>query len=107
MTEEEARTKRCCGPEGCGNSDANGRRRCIASDCAAWRYSSPLHDWVMQFRMHALDNQWVPAFKTYRAGTGATLNEARAFCDGVRDGILPMPGGMTEMSGYCGLAGKP
>ena len=39
MTEDEAKTKRCCGPEGCGVSEVLDQvraRRCIASECMAW-----------------------------------------------------------------------
>jgi hypothetical protein len=42
MTEDEAKQKRCCGPEGCGFTDPrqddclNGERWCIGSACMAW-----------------------------------------------------------------------
>ena len=45
MTEDEAKTKRCCGPEGCGDSADSGSpyyddigRCCIGSKCMAWRW---------------------------------------------------------------------
>ena len=37
--EEEAQTKHCCGPEGCGEFHG-GYRWCIASKCMAWRWVS-------------------------------------------------------------------
>ena len=43
MTENQARGKRCCGPNGCGYVDdeqdvncINAERWCIASGCAGW-----------------------------------------------------------------------
>jgi len=51
MTEDEARQKRCCGPEGCGYPNGLDTvlaaestieiptRYCIASECMAWRCS--------------------------------------------------------------------
>lgn len=49
MTEEQAKTKRCCGPENCGdvgNPDATGYRHrwCNGSACMAWRWFQPGHD---------------------------------------------------------------
>ncbi len=43
LTEDEAKSKRCCGPKGCGElalgtaDHAAGVRFCIASICMAWR----------------------------------------------------------------------
>ena len=52
MTEDEAKTKRCCGPEGCGDyihKDTQRERYCIASECMAWQATdnectNPTHD---------------------------------------------------------------
>jgi len=38
MTEDEAKTKRCCGPEGCGFVGNDKERYCIGSQCMAWRW---------------------------------------------------------------------
>lgn len=47
LTESEARTKRCCGPDGCGaDVRQNGRvseRFCIGSACMAWRPEIGIH----------------------------------------------------------------
>ena len=45
MTEDEAKTKRCCGPEGCGEEHSANTtgfttaRYCIGSACMGWRFS--------------------------------------------------------------------
>jgi len=53
MTEDEAKIKRCCGPEGCGKPDGYDsvhnatseflmkvpRRYCIGSMCMAWQWN--------------------------------------------------------------------
>lgn len=57
MTEDEAKTKRCCGPDGCGFTDPrqadclNGERWCIGSECVAWRWTdqqtlADAQDWI-------------------------------------------------------------
>jgi hypothetical protein len=42
LTEQEAKAKRCCGPEGTGRvergRDEHPIRCCIASHCMAWRW---------------------------------------------------------------------
>ena len=51
VTEEEAKTKRCCGPSGTGRLDPTAEvttfvhreRLCIGSACMAWR---PMIDWA-------------------------------------------------------------
>lgn len=43
VTEEEAKTKVCCGGDGCGRLVYDGgmyRRDCLGSACMAWRVSS-------------------------------------------------------------------
>ena len=37
MTEDEARTKRCCGPEGTGIPGDKGRL-CVGPECMAWHH---------------------------------------------------------------------
>lgn len=40
MTEDDAKKKRCCGPEGCGQLrfvELTRVRFCIGSECMAWR----------------------------------------------------------------------
>jgi hypothetical protein len=93
MTEDEAKTKGCCGPVGCGHQDFErntyidvqnssigntvmkttafpiGTRVCIGSACMAWR--------------------WIPRT---RAG-------------GVNEGYADIPASPT--AGFCGLSGKP
>lgn len=50
MTESDAKTKRCCGPEGCGKRMSSKSpyfqdigRHCIASECMAWRWNFADH----------------------------------------------------------------
>jgi hypothetical protein len=48
LTEDEAKTKRCCGPDGCGapvfhvNSGEFLGRFCIGSACMAWQWRGNL-----------------------------------------------------------------
>ena len=61
LTEEEAKTKRCCGPEGTGivhfggedrewialwpgETKCDSQRFCIASQCMAWRLHNPFDE---------------------------------------------------------------
>ena len=77
MTEDQAKTKRCCGPEGCGDyihKDTSQERYCIGSQCMAWRSTIDAADATTQKEYVELD--------------------------------LLYPGPET-ISGYCGLAGKP
>jgi len=90
--EADARTKRCCGPEGCGRrklpedihplaSDLEHRpiRFCIGSDCMAWRFVVE-HEPLTQDELHL-------------AGMAGRLAQA------LKPEIKPR-------RGYCGLAGE-
>lgn len=92
-TPSEAREKRCCGPHGCGESRQIGptppdtpeglkvgvttARFCIADECAAWRWGNP--------RINPEE-----------------LPEGLPVTEGVRH--LERT---AELTGFCGLAGKP
>lgn len=81
MTEDEATSKRCCGPEGCGtfgNPKENGTcdRYCIGSACMAWRWFRSPDD-------------------------AASETEFQKSCSG------PDQDKIVEPDGFCGLAGKP
>ena len=80
MTEEEAKKKRCCGPDGCGSPffDGYGTRTCIGSACMAWRWDGQANVGPSKDRL-----PWVEG------------NE--------RDGYTPV----AERRGHCGLAGEP
>ena len=84
MTEEEALTKKCCGPNGTGafryTSDGYQPRYCIASACMAWRIN-------IRTETRHRDGHVVQPGEVYLRGN-ATKHE-------VPDG------------GYCGLAGAP
>ena len=88
LTEDEAKTKRCCGPEGCGythtsaTSTRAGERYCIASACIAWRWGQKRNpDWKPD---HS-GMMWPSPHPDDRPATH------------IRD---------TE-HGYCGLSGRP
>lgn len=65
VTEEEAKTKRCCGGPQCGNYEpiADGWR-CIGSACMAWRWQM-IDDGDS---MHLA--RWVPSDKGYCGKAG-------------------------------------
>jgi hypothetical protein len=47
VTEEEAKRKRCCGPDQCGEVPFGGdldKRYCIGEQCMAWRYALIAND---------------------------------------------------------------
>lgn len=95
MTEEEAKTKRCCGPSGCGfttgaenhiayHDGSTGElmaavvpiRWCIGSACMGWRrLPRPEYDPDVQLQYH-----------------GSSLKDIER---------------MKLSAGFCGLAGKP
>lgn len=39
MTEDEAKTKRCCGGRDCGSPGPDGATMCIGSACMAWNWT--------------------------------------------------------------------
>jgi hypothetical protein len=85
VTEDEAKTKGCCGPRNAGIPAEDGDLLCIASACMAWR-AVPVTEHVLA------DDQsdtW--------AAAGWTLYFRE---DGQK--VARMGGG-----GYCGLAGAP
>jgi len=82
VTEDQAKTTRCCGPNGCGEVrddmrglPDNAPRYCIGSACMAWR-------WELTDRGHRV-------FQT--KGLEVLIQEAAP----------------NKLTGYCGLAGKP
>ncbi len=101
MTEEEAKTKVCCGPL---HADHGALVLCQGSACMAWR-EMETGSWTRTFREWMDAEQWIEAVKTHRNHTGSTLKDAKDFVDSVRAGNRPMP--TPEPAGFCGLAGKP
>lgn len=105
MTEEEAQTKRCCGPVDCGwmvkvtfTSDGHDHvhthalRTCIGSVCMGWRFS-PRQSLVADNPLLTVEParpRYVPASWEWLPSDG----------DELASWVEPV-------SGYCGLAGKP
>lgn len=107
MTEDEAKTKACCGPEGCGAYNPENvhitrtfrpdntstvslegvgpgfQRLCIGSACMAWRIETPE-------RYEEREQQWLDA-KEDASVQGGAMNEP--FQD--------------KPEGWCGLSGDP
>jgi len=97
MTPEQAQTKRCCGPEGCGEERSNSAnvlvpaftRKCIGPDCMAWRWNEPLR---------TTEKTW-----TYFLGGKPSLYQRQEY-DAVTETTATV---LVEVkTGYCGLAGK-
>lgn len=42
VTEKDAGKLRCCGPEGCGTVEDDGKRYCIGSGCMAWNWTEKM-----------------------------------------------------------------
>lgn len=86
MTEDEAKTKRCCGPSGCGvrHGDPTEGRFCIGSACMAWRETVALRP-VLD---HMSDGREVQPGETYSVSRVVGHNR-------------------HVMGVYCGLAGAP
>lgn len=109
MTEDEAKTRMCCGPQTVamavliaaptGTVEITGNAGlCIASACMAWR-TEPGAD-LSRARAYAEANEKVSAIKSIReAFPDFGLLEAKEVIEGKR----PWPTRATD--GYCGLAG--
>ncbi len=74
MTESDAKTRQCCGGEGCGHKLDNGIIICVASDCMGW---------IIEYRMCRNGTPLKP---------GATYSPTD-------DSVTEMAAG-----GFCGLA---
>ena len=81
MTEDEAKTKTCCGPDGTGyaNDQPFAARWCLASQCMAWRLTET---------------------SVTVDGVGKIVPDQTAWGPGYRQKNIPN-------GGYCGLAGAP
>lgn len=111
MTEDEAKAKRCCGPDNTGDA----LYRCIASACMAWRW----HSWSSRSEVGTPDK----LIDDPKSGTRLQPNPPDG--DGWRrldtDAAHQLPGWSTwhkdnygkspiwgqSARGYCGLAGRP
>lgn len=82
ITQQAAKFKLCCGPEGCGDiikpADDVPLRICIASGCMAWRWQTAIFNLKTQKWMQPTDKLEPDGFETR----------------------------VTDV-GYCGLAGVP
>lgn len=81
LTDDKARTMRCCGPDGCGlrpKSSLDSHRRCVASSCMAWRWGDPAEE--------------IEIFRSGETDAGFAKR---------RDATL------AKRRGYCGLSGTP
>lgn len=100
LTENEAKTKICCGPL-CIAATMEGANPCVASECMAWR-------WVFDATGHHSMKQIAPPSecpdcKKARIihGDNTTMITTCASCDD--EGMI----GHYERAGFCGLVGKP
>lgn len=110
MTEDEAKTKGCCGPWAVnwagrsGEIDANRAQTCIGSACMAWRLEPSGNERLLiEAKDEANASRIINAIKALRQFDGSLgLKEAKDIADGVAP--WPIAG---RASGFCGLAGPP
>lgn len=91
MTEDQAKTKLCCGPLVVVLHHENESFKCEASACAAWRWTQ---------LSGAKGSPYVNAIRDRIAATGDSLRAAKDAVD--LTWTQPSP-----TDGYCGLAGPP
>lgn len=104
MTEDEAKTKMCCGPLHFSSTDPNGQR-CIGSACMAWRQTFGGGDVV------EADIKWLtkpkgetnPPFSNAPEGYRVTSHDSFGWYTVRRDEVI----GHEAATGFCGLAGTP
>lgn len=97
MTEEEAKTKDCCGPSPCGVTVA-GRRVCIGSGRMAWR----VREAQVERRNTGLGQVPVEPLERYKREGWRQIDRPNRHDDG-----LFYERTVSPESGYCGLAGPP
>ena len=97
MTPELAQTKRCCGPEGCGEwrdypervVERASTRCCIGPECMAWRWDEPLR---------TTEKTWAYFLD------GKMSRYQRQDYDSMTETVTVVHA--EVWTGYCGLAGK-
>ena len=136
LTEEEAKTKRCCGPVGCGKILNPGPRRfgyqstgpeertglavasafaadrvCIGSACMAWRWDGEIHErWAKQHNFHPWkDIPGAPLAESEFPRPDGDGWELEKFYPAANCIMVTWrrPLRAEDRRGHCGLAGKP